>query len=165
MKKTLVLFSILALMTGTGLAQEGLNLNAIGGGLSFIKPENVSGTIGFAAHADLGEVIENLVVFPSLTYWSKGAFSEFGINADGRYYFPSEGDMAFFAGGGLGLLFGSVDIGNNTSVSDTDIGLNLFGGLDKPIGKKLDFTAEARIVFSGGTLFRIHAGLIYALGE
>lgn len=163
----LLLCLVFAFGAGEALAQ-GLGFKGIGGRLSFVKPEDVDGTIGFGAHADLGEIIENLTLYPSLEYWSKGEgpadFSQFAVNADARYYFPSSNNLSFFAGGGIAFLFNSVDVGPFDD-SETDIGLDLLGGVDVPVSDNLVFTGSAKFVISDGNVFRITAGLTYLIGE
>jgi opacity protein-like surface antigen len=163
---------------------EGLGLKGIGGRLSFVKPENVDGTIGFGAHADLGNIVQNVILFPSVEYWKKSegssdasaSISAWQINADAKYMFPSESNLKFFAGGGLALIFnkGSVDVdipdflgGQDISGSSTssDIGLNLLGGLDVPVSESLEVNAMAVFTVSDGSVFRITGGLTYRFPE
>jgi len=174
MRKFIITVSVLSLtclMTAAGMAQ-GIGFNGIGGKIGFAKPENIDGTLNFGAHANLGEIIENLVLYPSVDFWTKseGAldFSQFAINADARYYFPSGGNLSFFGGGGLGLFFNSADVsflGQTASNTSTDLGLNLFGGFDLPVGDALSFTAEGRFVVSDGNVFKVTGGLTYAMGQ
>lgn len=37
---------------------QGLSLKGIGGRLSFVKPEDIDGTIGVGAHVNLGEIVK-----------------------------------------------------------------------------------------------------------
>jgi len=163
---------VFAFGAGDLLAQE-LGFRGVGGRLSFVKPEDVDGTIGFGAHADLGEIIESLVLYPSVEYWTKSDgpldFSQFALNADVRYYFPGASSVAFFAGGGLAVLFSSADINlggfGSASDSSTDIGLDLLGGVDVPVSDKLTFSGTAKFVISDGNAFKVTAGVTYAIGE
>ncbi len=176
MRKIITVVMVVVLVCGfaaSSFAQIGFN--GIGGRLGFVKPENIDATIAFGAHANLGEVIENVVLFPSIDYWTKseGAldFSQLGINADARYYFPSSGNMSFFGGGGLAIMITSAEVdlgpflGGTSDNSSTDIGLNLLGGLDLPVGDNLLFTAEARLVLSDFQSFKVFGGITYLLGN
>lgn len=174
MRRFITAVMMVALVCGFAASSYAqIGFNGIGGRLGFVKPESIDGTVAFGVHANLGEVIENLVLFPSIDYWTKSEgpldFSQLGINADARYYFPSGGDMSFFAGGGLGILITSADIDlgpfGSADASSTDIGLDLLGGLDMPVGENLIFTAEARLVLSDLQSFKIFAGITYALGN
>lgn len=178
MKRILIGVFTVALLCSLGAetssAQEGLGFYGIGGRLSYVNPENLDGTIGFGVHADLGEVfVENLRIFPSIEYWSKSVsvldFSQLAINADARYYFPTSGNIAFFAGGGLVLAFNSADIDlgpfGSGNASTTDVGLDLLGGIDLPIQENLNFTAEAKFLASDLSVFKISAGVTYMLGK
>lgn len=174
--KKFILFAFAACLlftfSGEALSQE-LGFKGIGGTLQFVKPENIDGTVGFGAHADLGQIIEHLTLFPSIEYWGKSEgpldFSQFAVNADVRYYFPNSSNLSFFAGGGLALLFSSADVNlggfGTRSDNSTDIGLNLLGGIDVPVSEKLVFTGSAKFVISDGNVFKIMGGLTYLLGE
>lgn len=181
MKRILIGVFTVALLcslgAGTSSAQEGLGFYGIGGRLSYVNPESLDGTIGFGVHADLGEVfVENLRIFPSIEYWSKSEggggfdvdFSQLAVNADARYYFPTSGNIAIFAGGGLVLAFNSADVNTPFGGGDatsTDIGLDLLGGIDLPIQENLNFTAEAKFLASDLSVFKISAGVTYMLGK
>ncbi len=179
MKKLLslvLLILVVVCFSGAGFAQ-GIGFKGIGGRAGLAKPENVDATYNIAVHANLGEIIENLVIFPSLDYWGSSQkvlgvdvdFSQIAINADVRYYIPTSGNLAFFAGGGLGIFFSSGEtasvFGQSASYSNTDIGLNLGGGIDIPINDTLLFTADARFVLSDGNAFKVTGGVTYLLGE
>lgn len=139
---------------------QGINLKGIGGRLSVVDPEGTGGTIGFGGHLHLGEVIPFLVLYPSLEYWSKSSISSFTINGDVRYYFPTPGNIDFFAGGGLAISFISIDLGNRDE-NDTDIGLNLLGGADFPVSENLVATAKLKYLVSDRNVLKITGGITY----
>jgi hypothetical protein len=160
-----VFILVVLCVTGAAVAQ-GLGFYGIGGRLSYVNPENIGGTFGLGAHADFGEITQNLVLYPSLEYWGKSEgsfdFSQVSINGDVRYYFPSASTTSFFAGGGLAILFSSTGVEDLDSASATDIGLDILGGVDVPINENLVFTGKAKFVISDGNVFKISAGLTYA---
>lgn len=174
MRKTATL--TLVLLLGAALSQsalaQGLHFNGIGGRIGLVKPEDVGATLNVAAHADMGEIIENLVAFPSIDYWGKseGAFdfSQFAVNADVRYFLPSSSDLTPFAGGGIGFIFTHNEVpfqGGIQGDTNLNIGLNLFGGLDYPLSDNLLLTGEGRFVVSEVYSFKLTAGVTFLLGE
>ena len=76
----------------------------------FSDEAEIGATIGFGAQVNIGEVFENFWLYPNLSYWKKSeeetvngekvesSLSEIGINAEGRYIFPSESNVNLFAG-------------------------------------------------------------------
>ncbi len=182
----LVAFGVwMAGSAGEAAAQQagGLGFYGVGGRLSFVKAENVSSTLGIGGHADLGEIVPNLVLYPSIAYWKRSeneaggdrfrsSFSEFTINADVHYYFPSEGSFDFYAGGGLALVFWKStarfpmgDFGTvSSSVSDSDVGVNLLGGVETALSPTLTGFAQARYKIDGADTFKITVGLTVAVG-
>ncbi len=151
---------------------QSIGFHGIGGRIGLVKPENIDATLNVAAHANLGEIIENLVIFPSVDYWGKSVgpldFSQFAINADGRYYLPASSDLAFFAGGGLSFIFTHRPVsflGRTNGDTNLDLGLNLFGGLDYPLSDNLLLTGEGRFVVSDMYSFKLTAGVTYLLGK
>lgn len=150
---TVLLF--IALAFNGGLAQD-LGFKGVGGRVSFVDPEGAGGTIGFGGHVHLGEIIPNLVLHPSLEYWSKSSVSVFTLNGDLRYYVPTEGNINFFAGGGVALTFGDPN---------TELGLDLLGGADFPVSENLVATAKIKYLISDFNVLKITGGVTYLLGK
>ncbi len=136
-----------------------LRFKGVGGRLGYVKPEGFDGTVSFGGHANLGEFVEHLVLYPSIEIWSKRGFDQIALNGDVRYYFPppSDSNIEFFAGGGVGILLNSP--------GDNDVGLNLLGGIDVPVSEQWVATGEARFVFNNQTVFKITAGITYIIGN
>lgn len=85
----------------------------------------------------------------------------FEINANVGYPLDVEG-FDPYVGGGLNIANGGVSFDDPAfeDTSDTEVGLNLLGGLKFPVGGMNAF-AEARIELSGGEQFVISAGLLF----
>ncbi|MFQ5675092.1 MAG: outer membrane beta-barrel protein [bacterium] len=168
----------LLLFSGSLMAQQ-LGFNGVGGTLHFVKPEDSNNSVGFGAHVDLGEVVKGLHLFPSIEYFNNKADVQdfFGtveaeasvtsINGDVRYYFPSSGKASFFAGGGVGLhLTGSTKVqGQKVGDSQSDVGLNLMGGVDVPMNEKIVLTGFAKFVVSDNNGVKVGGGITYLLGR
>lgn len=163
---------VVSFAVSSAMAQN-LGFNGIGGRLSYVKVEDVDGGIGFGAHANLGEIIQNLVLYPSFEYFKKSEeispsvdvdFSFISINADARYYIPTQGTIDPFVGGGLAVHFSKADAGPFGDESETDVGLNLLGGIDIPVSDNLVATAKAKYV-SDSNAFKITGGITFLLGK
>jgi hypothetical protein len=160
----ILMFSICLAAFGTAFGQQ-FGLNAIGGRLSFVEPEGpLSGTVGFGAHADLGEIVPKLRLYPSLEYWSKSGLSQFAISGDVRYYFPTQSQVNFFAGGGLSIMFNNVDVGPFSN-TDSAAGLDLLGGGDFKVSENLLGTLKVKFTLSDIDAIRITGGITYLLGK
>ncbi len=191
--KKLTVLAVAMLLAGvlpqTASAQNGdvepvgFGLFGIGAQLGYVSPENIDGTIGFGAQANLGEVARNIWIIPSLTYWSSGesigntdfSFSEVGVNAEARYMFPSEGNVSFYAGGGLCLCFYSVEVPvitnfltgetSKESNSESDIGFSVLGGATTALSPKLDGFGQLRYKLGDADTFSFVAGVMMKVGD
>ena len=113
---------------------------------------------------------------PSVDYWSDSGSNVLNINGDVRYYFPTSGNIDFFAGGGLAIVRGSSDDitgpdPNNPSNtitfkggSSTKLGLNLGGGASKPLSDNLVGTAML-VYGTEAEQIKIMGGVTYMLGQ
>jgi hypothetical protein len=160
MKKIFVLMAIaLVLSLSLPATAANMGLKRVNGqlGLLFPSTDGISYGVGFqlGAGADLGEIIENLHLVPSLSYWilnpePEGGLSDgfdlsasnFQIAADVQYYLKDVKGLYF--GGGLSINFKSVswdvppqyaEFFPSSSDSETDIGIGLLGGYEMPLNK------------------------------
>jgi opacity protein-like surface antigen len=90
----------------------------------------------------------------------------FTVDLNGHYVFPTEGTISPYAGAGLGITNVSVDIdtpAGNSGGDDTDIGLNLVGGVEFQTGSVRPF-AQGQVSFGGDfTRFGITGGVLFTL--
>ena len=187
MKKYLTLFMVLTIIAGASsvFAEANLGLNAVGGRIGFIMPEDpIDNTLGFGLHADLGTLMPNLTLHGYLDYWSKGyddnmfgtstdlTFSVLGIAAIAKYHFEMDGNIKPYAGGGLGLDIGSASFEYtepftgtkvDESSSDTDLAVHLIGGAAMELSPKMDGFAEVKYTIGGADSFGIYVGVSYKL--
>lgn len=147
-----------------------LGFRGVGGGLGFVKPNNIDGTVLFGGQVDLGEIIPGLALVPMVDFFSKSGFDFFSINGNVRYYFPTSSNLDFFATGGLAIVRVSVPeinvpgFGTAGGGSNTEIGLNLGGGVDIPLTDKLVGTGQI-IYVTEGEQIKIIAGVTVLLGQ
>ena len=156
----------------------------VGPSLGIVLPsDDVGTTVMFGAHGVIHNLIAsqpNIVFAPFLSYWSSSfdtggsgddpSFSEFGVNFDARYMFPSEGSVDFFAGAGLGLFFSSVDVPEvmttfgtfgGGSASDTDFGFTFLGGATTAVSPTIDVNGQLRFKLDGVDTIQILGGATY----
>lgn len=169
--------------------------NGISGLIGIVLPEgNLDTTFGLEAHANLGAPFASapqIIFLPGISFWSGGYderaggedfsidYREIGILADGVYLIPvgeAEKGLTLYAGGGLGMFFTSFDspsvdfvggqfVTTKTSVSSTDIGFSLLGGVVKPVGESLDLLGQLRLKFDGINTVNFQGGVQYRFAK
>lgn len=155
----LTAIGMLAVQPGQARAQVGF-----GGQLSFA--EDVDLGVGARITYDLAEIQPGLHAIGTFDYFfpSTDGLSYLEVNANAGYDLPIE-DQAFapYVGGGLNLARASVDIdgiGGSVSGSNTDLGLNILGGIRYPVSEVTTF-AEVRLEAAGGEQFVLSAGVLF----
>jgi hypothetical protein len=96
-----------------------------------------------------------------------------GFNAGAQYMFPTSGMWKPYAGGGLGVVHGSVSFSttvggvviNEGRISNTDFFVNFGGGLRYYINDRWGFKPEVMIFAGGDTFVRLAGGLFYHFGK
>ncbi len=153
-----------------------IGFQGVGGHVGFVDGEGSLSGILFGGHVNLGEIIPGLALAPSFDYWSDSGANILNINGDVRYYFPTGGNIDFFAGGGLAIVRVSVDDitfpdpfnpGNTITIeggSDTELGLNLGGGASIPLSDNLVGTAML-VYGTKAEQIKIMGGVTYMLGQ
>ena len=113
------------------------------------------------------QLAEGFAIIPSFTWYFPDGFDYFEVNGDVAYYFPVAADspVAPFAFAGLNIARTSVDFGGSFgSVSYTDVGLNLGGGVNFAAGS-LHPCAGAKFEIQDATGFVIFGGLGFPIGN
>ncbi len=89
------------------------------------------------------------------TYWE--------INGNLGYTIPNvKGNVAPYVGGGLNIAHASVTVTGFGSGSDTEVGLNLLGGVKfKSRTSRLAPFVEARVELGGGEIFVLTGGVVF----
>lgn len=158
MKKLLI--TVCAVLAAGAMARPAQAQVAVGPELSFADDWDFG--IGARAQFDLGslfdaEGLETLQGVASFDYFFPECVdcSYWEINGNALYPFELDGDLAPYAGGGLNISRRSIG-----TVSDTDAGLNLLGGLDFALEGFTMFT-EAKIEIGGGNQFVLTVGALF----
>ena len=100
-----------------------------------------------------------------VSYWE--------LNPGLAYSFVTESTVTPFVAAGLNIARGSVDydgplddlIDLDVGVSDTEIGLNVGGGIRTMLGESITGVAAARLELGGGDGFVIEAGIGFPMGN
>ncbi len=154
--------------------QSDIGFKGIGGKIGYMKPEDIDGTFTVGAVVDLGTFIPELHWDASIQYWSAGkdevdsdwSLTDIAIKSTVRYLFPTGGNVAPYAGGGLGIHFYSCDHdGPAGSSSDSEFGFHILGGVDIPLAPQWKAQVEAEYADADIDQIAVVANLIYALGR
>ncbi|MBN2008412.1 outer membrane beta-barrel protein [candidate division KSB1 bacterium] len=183
MKRLLFVALAVLMLTNLSFAQAEIGLNAVGGHIGYIMPEDpIDNTIGFGAAADLGTIRPDIHLKAFLDYWGKTydagyyewTYSEIIVGATAKYYFAKQGEFLPYAGGGLGLVIGKSS-GKYTgpqysgytyaddSSSDTKLGFHFCAGADYPLSPTLTGFGEIKYTINGADFFGIYIGAVYKL--
>ncbi len=99
-----------------------------------------------------------LALRPSAEYYFVDGIDFFQLNADAIAQLGGLApNIGIFGGGGLGIGFASVDVGDS-SASSTSVGLNLLGGLEFGGGFTTPFV-QGRLTLMDGTRFGLQGGV------
>jgi opacity protein-like surface antigen len=169
--KRLLLVGLIVAISGLPLqnarAASDVGLKGVGVDLGYVSPENLDGTLGFGAFADLGTLSPKVGLSTHLGYWSKSegdpivqtdvSIRDLSLTTRARYLFTvSNPKFQPYAGGGLGLHFlkatvsipdfdlggGFIIPGMEFSDSSTKLGVDLGGGFVSPVGKGTDLYGD-----------------------
>lgn len=109
--------------------------------------------------AQLGvPIARHLEFYPSFDYFFVSPGSLWQLNADLKYRFGGQGLDWLYTGAGLNFAHASAGGGSNT-----DTGLNLFGGIESLKGWVHPF-GELRLTVGDGSTGMIAGGLNFTLG-
>lgn len=110
-------------------------------GLS-VSPDQVH----FGAHLDFGQFANHVRFQPNIEMGFGDNVKLFTLNAEASYRFIEQWDVwSPYLGGGLGANIKSFDNGNgNDSETQTDLGVNLLGGIEKGLANGDRFFIEGK---------------------
>lgn len=110
----------------------------------------------FGAHLDFGNFAQHVRFQPNIEVGLGDDLTLVTVNAEAAYRFSSRWDAwTPYAGGGLGVNIRSYDNGND---SETEIGVNLLGGIEKGISNGDRFFLEAKFSLNDVPDAKITAG-------
>ncbi|MDN5216863.1 hypothetical protein QQ020_32630 [Fulvivirgaceae bacterium BMA12] len=135
----------------------------LGGGLAFgtdIETLGISAR-GLIPVTDVIDVVPNLIYFFPNDLGFDIDQRLFEFNGDAHYNFEGNGTIQPYAKAGLNICFFSIDNPVGEEFNETDIGLNLGGGLNFSIGSvetygEVKYTIGIdQLVLGGGVLFPV----------
>ncbi len=168
MQKRLVTWAVVLFCTvasQNAWAASNLGMRSAGFDVGYVDPENVPGTMGFGAFANMGNLSPDIRLQPHLGYWSKSeeafgskaTISDIAFSTRGLYMFHmTSPKFQPYAGAGLGIHFvhakvstAAQDLGGGliipameASDTSTKLGLDMGGGFTTPLSQKTDFTLD-----------------------
>jgi hypothetical protein len=158
------------------LGQSDIGFKGIGAKIGYLKPEDIDGTFTVGAVVDLGTFIPELHWDASIQYWSASndeldydwSWTDVAIKSTVRYLFPTGGNVAPYAGGGLGIHFYSWEhdgpVGSYSD-SDSEFGFHILGGVEFPLAPQWKVQVEAEYASADLDQIAVVANFIYALGR
>jgi opacity protein-like surface antigen len=140
MRKVLAVI-IIALLTAAPAAIAKAPLG-VHGGFSFDPDQIVIG-----GHMRVSEPYVGWIVQPSLDLGFGDKVTSFIFNGDMLYTFPElqTSEWGFYAGAGLALAFYQLDISGPGDDSQTEVGLNIIGGVTKKLISGNELMGEFRV--------------------
>ncbi len=132
-------------------------LAGVGGKLGYASPEDENGTAEVGVHAELENPGTHLHLLPNVMYWNVDGMRDMAPNMDVYYHFNPQGRMTPYVGGGLGLNF--IRDGRR-DLDETDLGMNLVGGLRFP-GSASHYFLEGRYTASDISQVSVLTGVTF----
>lgn len=159
MKKLLCAVALVGMLAAPRVVQGQMEAGPI---LAYHTDAEAIG-VGAFLSIPVPQLAPGFAIVPDFTWFFPDGFDYFEINGDLMYSFPVAADSPVlpFAFGGLNIARTSVDFGGG-SVSNTDVGLNLGGGVQFP-GQLSPF-AGAKFEIQDATGFVIFGGIGFAVG-
>ena len=149
------------------VSATGAFAGSFGVDVAYISPEGFDGTIGVGGFMNFSTPVSSLQVEPFASYWSRtegipgaeASLSDLNIGARGKYMFPlSSKAIEPYVGAGLGLHFlkAGTDITlfdetTSLSVTDSEFGIDLGGGINVPLTPRFSLRGEGWYSFVGET--------------
>ncbi len=129
------------------VAEDGFGYRGWGprAGLS-VDPDQVFGGI----HFDFGELARNVRLQPNVELGVGDDEVLLALNIEAAYLFPISQAWMPYVGGGLGINYVNYDDppGNSRDDDDTDLGLNILGGIQRVRSNASDLLLELKLGLS-----------------
>lgn len=159
MSKRTVLWAVLVICmvaSQNAWAGSGVGMRSLGVDMGYVDPDNVPGTLGFGAFANMGNITSDIRLVPHIGYWSKSedfagdktTVNDISFSARGQYMFPvSSPKFRPYAGLGVGMHIVGVKVSSvnppmDISDSKTKLGMDLGGGFVTPLSQKNDLYVD-----------------------
>ncbi len=176
------------LASQNAIAESDIGFKGVGARLGLVSPEDLDMTVSVGGFVNLGTVAQRVRLEPYMDYWSQSESSfgaevslrDFALGTKGLYNFPvSSPKIRPFAGAGLGMHFlkakvsvpdidlgGTIIPGYTLEDSQTQLGLDLGGGIATGVSPTTDLLAEMwYTAVSDANQFAIRVGVEFKLGQ
>lgn len=163
MKKLLCTVALVGMLAAPSVVQG--QINQAGPFLAYSDDAEAFGIGGYLS-IPLPALHPNISLAPNfIWFFPDGDVTFFEINGDLVYNFPVSADSPVLPWvlGGLNIARFSVDTGVGT-FSDTNVGINLGGGVDFRVTGSIVPFAGAKIELEGGESFVLFGGIGFAVG-
>jgi opacity protein-like surface antigen len=184
MKRTFFLLAaaIGVMSSQQAVGQSSIGFRSVGASVAYVSPQDLDGTFGFGALADLGRITPQIALEPRIEYWSKSqeafgakaSLSDIAVGARAKYFFEvANPKIRPFAGAGLGLHFlkaeASVTVPGFPTItadeSTTKVGVDFGGGMETSLSPKVDFQAALWYgIVSNASQLSLRVGLSQKFG-
>jgi hypothetical protein len=135
----------------------------LGGKVGLVSPDVGDNEIVFGFHW-LFEQENTLWRFsPELMFWSADQVSDIILNVNAYYDFMPHDRISPYAGAGLGLHIYDFDVEGIDN--ETDLALNLLGGVRGPAFTAAEWFAEARYVITDNEQMMFLVGMTFIIGR
>lgn len=110
-------------------------------------------------------IVNRLDIYPQFQYYFPGDNVTFWSFSGNVRYWPKLNikNSGLYAGGGLDITHGSVDVPGFGSVGNTDVGLSLLGGWQFYTQSKLFPFGQVRVIIGDGSRVELGGGINFRL--
>src|SRR5262245_30987389 len=184
MKRIVLLFMILGgvLLSTQASAQSDMGFKRLGATVGYISPEDLDGTLGLGVFADLGTITPVIGLEARLDYWSwseeefgtEVSINDISLGVRGKYLFSiKDSSIRPYLGAGLSMHFLNAEVtfddGNGGTMSaddsQTELGLDLGGGMATAVSPKVDLIGELWYGISDIDQLALRMGMSMKLGS
>jgi hypothetical protein len=157
MKKLLCTVALVGMLAGPSVVEAQMTAGPI---VAYYTDGDGALGVGAYLGIPLPQLTEGMSIAPSFIWYFPDGFDLFEVNGDLVYFFPVAADapVAPFGLGGINITRASVG-----SFSNTDVGLNLGGGVQFP-GSSLSPFAGGKFTIQDGTGFVLFGGISFPIG-
>lgn len=155
-KHMLAAAALFALAAALAPMAHAYGLSGVGFKLGATQPEDLDQALTMGVHLEFEQPGSRLHLLPGVMWWSEDGITDVNPNVDMYYHFAPEGTVTPYLGAGLGVHMLEFRGGG----SDSQLGLNLFGGVRVPMSASHLFL-EARYSAAETSQFGVMGGVTF----
>jgi hypothetical protein len=154
--------ALLLFTAGLASSASAFGLSSAGVRLGATDPEGGNASLSGGGHLEFEESHSRFHLTPSVLFWSNDGLSDVNPNFDVYYHFEPAGHVTPYLGAGAALHIYSAD---GPADPGTDMGLNLFGGVQFPMGGASRLFGEARYSASDISQTSFFGGITFPISH